>query len=82
MVLTSSNGQYKPEQPLEFSSANNALSRFYYVSVLVLLKYVRVLLKFIFYGHGHGRYRLDVLNGFRHLQSLMKLTSCFPPNIL
>ena len=51
MVIKSSNGQYKPEKPLEFSSANNALS-LYYFSVLVLLKYARVLLKVIFYGHG------------------------------
>ena len=51
MVIKSSNGQYKPEQPLEFSSANNALA-LHYISVLVLLKYARVLLKVIFYGHG------------------------------
>ena len=79
MVITSSNGQYKPQQPLEFSSANNALSRFYYISVLVLLKYVKVLLKVIFYRHGHGRYRLDVLNGFRHLQISHKTYTLFAP---
>ena len=44
MVIKSPNGQYKPEQPLEFSLANHALS-FYYFSVLVLLKFVRILLK-------------------------------------
>ena len=51
MVIKSSNGQYKPEQPLEFSSANNALA-LHCISVLVLIKYARVLLKVIFYGHG------------------------------